>query len=335
MDTINQVREDIESIIKKASFYSKLKLIEEHYVHRDRLEQEISISGRISTNHKSEESEISKQVSNVLISKYGPELANEKMQSTWQVICGIADGDKFTFMDVEDLQGNKTKVEHKNGNILLVDIWATWCGYCHEPMQHNVDCMAKNTDFAAKNVSIVGISCDQDVSKWKSFVATKKWNTIPQYRNVNAMKICGVQGIPFIFIVNREGIVVYQGHPMSIDLENSLKNLIVGKNIIKVGSDEESDTDVNPFWNELDSETKKEIVNECTTMLLNFGLGDIQFFVLTTKTKNLGTGIETVTNVPILQGYLSEEQYELVDNVLIEMQSMYNLNGIRPQLRMK
>ena len=335
MDSINQVKEDIEDIIKTSTFYSKLKLVEENIMFKDRTEQEIYITGRIAMTYKQEEGEVSSKVEAYLIKKYGNEVGAEKMKTTWKVSSGICEGGKFNSIEVNDLQGNKVNVEHKIGTILLVDIWATWCGYCHEPMQHNVDIMAKNTDFASKDVNIVGISCDQDYSKWKSFVATKLWQTIPQYRNIDAMKIAGINGIPYIFIVNKNGVVVYQGHPMSIDLENTLKNLIEGKNIIRTSpsEEEEHENNHNPFWNELDAETKMEIVNDCTNMLINCGLNDIQFFVTTTKTKNLSSGTETVTNVPILQGFLSEYQYDLVETIMVEIQSTYNLNGIRPNLR--
>ena len=31
----------------------------------------------------------------------------------------------------------KTQLAHRPGEVLLVDVWATWCGPCQKPMKHN------------------------------------------------------------------------------------------------------------------------------------------------------------------------------------------------------
>ena len=300
------------------------------------MESSISVKGRLSSSHKKEEAEIAKKVFMYFVGKYGQEQGAKKMQSCWEVMSGICVGDTFPSIEVTNLQGAKTKVEHKSGDIMLVDIWATWCGYCLDPMQENVNIMANNKDFASKKISIVGISSDQEFSKWKSFVATKKWNTIPQYNNSQAMSIVGIRGIPCILIVGKDGKVLYQGYPGNCDVETSLKNLSDGKPIIKNGGDEDSEEkDQNPFWDEIDAETKKTFITDCTKILTSNGLKDLQFLVNSSKTTNLATGKVTSNNVPILFGFVTQNQVDAVDIVLMEIQSTYNFTGIRPNIRLK
>jgi thiol-disulfide isomerase/thioredoxin len=335
MENIKKVRDEIEAILKTSSFYSKLKLVEETTMFSNKIDQEISVKGRIGSAYKNELATVSSKIADYLKTKYGNTEGPKKMQSVWKVTSGLCEGDTFTSYEASTLQGQKVKVEHKKGNILLVDVWATWCGYCHEPMQDNVNIMAKNTNFASENVSIIGISCDEDFAKWKSFVATKKWHTIPQYNNKDVMSFVGVRGIPYIFILDKEGVVVYQGHPGHCDVENSLKNLIAGKNIIKRGGESGEEKDQNPFWNDLDVDTKKTFVSECQNIVKNNGLNEVQFLVNTAVTKDLSTGKETVTNTPILYGYVKQTQEDAIDIVFTEISSTYNFNGIAPNLRLK
>ena len=57
-----------------------------------------------------------------------------------------------------DLDGNAKDVKH-NGEVILIDFWATWCPPCQGPMQHNQDMMNKNPNWAGK-VRIVCVSLD-------------------------------------------------------------------------------------------------------------------------------------------------------------------------------
>ena len=35
------------------------------------------------------------------------------------------------------LTEGKSRLRHELGEVLLVDVWATWCAPCQKPMQHN------------------------------------------------------------------------------------------------------------------------------------------------------------------------------------------------------
>ena len=45
--------------------------------------------------------------------------------------------------------------------MLLIDVWATWCGPCQKPMAHNQEMLVKNN--WGDKVRIVGVSVDDDI----------------------------------------------------------------------------------------------------------------------------------------------------------------------------
>jgi len=272
------------------------------------------------------------------VKKLGENEAAQKMQEIWGVEAGICEGDVFSGIEGSDSQGKKTLIKHTENQVLMVDVWATWCGYCHAPMQENVDIMSKHPELAQKGVSIVGISCDKDVPKWKSFISTKGWTSIPQFHNADAMNIVGVRGIPFVFLCDKTGKVVYQGHPMSIDLHKTFTNLLEGKGVVKKGGggdDEDDKPDQNSFWNDLDIDTKKTLIGDCNNLLKTKGLTEVQFLVNTKNVKNLNNGKVSVRNIPILWGLLSQSNADKIDLILIELQQTYNFNGVVPNIRLK
>ena len=53
----------------------------------------------------------------------------------------LGPGDPYrTIEKVVPLKGEEPMdILHKEGEVWLIDFWATWCGYCHAPMSHNAD----------------------------------------------------------------------------------------------------------------------------------------------------------------------------------------------------
>lgn len=66
----------------------------------------------------------------------------------------------------------------KPGQVLLIDVWATWCGPCQKPMGHNQDMIAKNKHIWGDKVRIVGVSVDEAVDTIKTRVEKNKWHDV-------------------------------------------------------------------------------------------------------------------------------------------------------------
>ena len=112
--------------------------------------------------------------------------------------------------------------------VMVVEFWATWCPPCVESIPHLSSLQKKYGD----KVAIIGVT-SEDAGTVKPFVKEKgdKMN----YRVVidddgktaaGYMEAYGARGIPHAFIVNREGHVVWQGHPLSESFDPTLERVI-------------------------------------------------------------------------------------------------------------
>ncbi len=124
-------------------------------------------------------------------------------------------------------------VSLKKGTIYVLEFWATWCGPCRTSIPHLTKMQEKYKD---KNVKIIGVSTDKssEVNKVKKFVKNMagKMNYTVAFdakgsANKGYMKAFGARGIPHAFIIDKQGKIVWQGHPMD-NMDSVLEKVISG-----------------------------------------------------------------------------------------------------------
>lgn len=99
------------------------------------------------------------------------------------------------------------------GKPLIVEFWATWCPPCRTSIPHLNELYKK---YQEKGLEIIG------VTKEDSATVAKFVKDIPIDYNVafdsngKFGKPFGIKGIPHAMILDREGKVVWEGHPMSM-----------------------------------------------------------------------------------------------------------------------
>lgn len=118
-------------------------------------------------------------------------------------------GKTFPALNVEFI-GDKPAYE---GKARIVEFWATWCPPCRASIPHLNETYKK---FKDKGLVVVGIT-DESKEKVDTF-RTK----IPMDYSVGIdssgalLKQLAIQGIPQAFVLNKKGVVVWEGHPMEL-----------------------------------------------------------------------------------------------------------------------
>ena len=137
----------------------------------------------------------------------------------------------FKYMESSfiDLNGNKKSLSEYKGNVIFLNLWATWCPPCREEMPSMEKLYNKLKD---RGFVILAVSAGEDQETVKKFLEKNKYS-FPIFTD-NQNSVAGNYGtgsIPTTYIIDKEGFILARfvggrdwNSPDAVNLFNLLLN---------------------------------------------------------------------------------------------------------------
>ncbi len=122
---------------------------------------------------------------------------------------GMEVGAMIQDFSLNDLSGQVFHFSSTRGKYVLLDFWASNCSPCQA---YNQEKILLNQKFKDQSFSIVSISLDQNVGKWKSQIEKNKLQWIqliePKAWDSKLVETFGIEKMPYNYLIDPNGKIV-------------------------------------------------------------------------------------------------------------------------------
>jgi thiol-disulfide isomerase/thioredoxin len=151
-------------------------------------------------------------------------LYKDKFES---VLPDLSVGKTAPEVESQDLDGKKVKLSALRGKVVVLDIWATWCGPCRAMIPHERELVKRLKD---KPFVLVSISADGEKEDLTGFLEKQKmpwthWYNGPKGGIVEDWE---VEYFPTIYVLDAKGVIRYKdvrGKDMDEAVDTLLKEM--------------------------------------------------------------------------------------------------------------
>ena len=122
------------------------------------------------------------------------------------------EGEPAIDFNYPDIEGNEFSLSSFKGDLVYVDVWATWCGPC----KAEIPSLQKlETDYHGKDITFMSVSVDTDKEAWEKMVAEKELGGVQLWADgwSKITKDYAIFGIPRFLLFDAKGNVISTNAP--------------------------------------------------------------------------------------------------------------------------
>jgi thiol-disulfide isomerase/thioredoxin len=126
-------------------------------------------------------------------------------------------GDYLPLGKLQSIQGQSFDESDWTKRNTLVQVWATWCGYCHQ-QNKNLDQLIKK--ISPDSMNIITISVDKRIEPVKSYLKDHQYDFPVVMMDARLSSAIGKRrGVPELFILDRDGRVIQKDFGLMVNVD--------------------------------------------------------------------------------------------------------------------
>ncbi|MEI7568456.1 MAG: TlpA disulfide reductase family protein [Alcaligenaceae bacterium] len=126
-------------------------------------------------------------------------------------------GQTVTISSLTSLSGQAITTEQLTGKYLIIQVWASWCPYCHK---QNLNLQKLAPQLSSDKAVVLALSVDREEGNAKKYAEQHSWGFLTAMMTPAWSAQLGKRrGIPELYVVNPQGRVVQKEFGLMVDAD--------------------------------------------------------------------------------------------------------------------